>query len=68
MALVTDDLDAFLAQQRDGREVKRAIAVKMALKGYIYSAICAILNVTPSFVSDWKHACLSCGTDGLLLQ
>ena len=52
MAISTDDLDVFLAQKRDGREVKRAIAVKMALKGYLYSTICDILNVTPSFVSD----------------
>jgi putative transposase len=68
MAISTDDLDVFLAQKRDGREVKRAIAVKMALKGYLYSTICDILNVTPSFVSDWKQAYLATGTDGLLLQ
>ena len=68
MAVSTDDLDVFLAQTRDGREVKRAIAVKMALSGYLYSAICEIVGGTPSFVSEWKQAYLSHGIDGLRLH
>lgn len=68
MTVSTDDLDAFLTQTRDGREVKRAIAVKMALKGYLYSAICEIVGGTPSFVSEWKQAYLWHGIDGLRLH
>ena len=64
----TDDLDAFLAEKRDSREFKRALAVKMALKGYLYAVICDILNVQPSFVSEWKKAYLEHGVEGLLLK
>jgi len=63
-----DELDAFLAEKRDSREFKRAIAVKMALKGYLYTVICDILNVQPSFVSEWKKAYLEHGIAGLLLK
>ncbi len=68
MMINTDDLDAFLAEKRDSREYRRAIAVKMALRGYIYEAICDILNVQPSFVSAWKKMYLEHGIDGLLLK
>src|SRR5437764_3876083 len=63
-----DELDAFLAEKRDSREFKRAIAVKMALKGYLYAVICDILDVQPSFVSEWKKAYLEHGIAGLLLK
>jgi putative transposase len=68
MTINTDDLDAFIVEKRDSRELKRAIAVKMAIKGYRYEAICDILNVQPSFVSEWKQAYLEHGVDGLLLK
>lgn len=68
MTINTDDLDAFLTEKRDSREFKRAIAVKMALKGYLYEAICDILNVQPSFVSEWKKTYLEHGVEGLLLK
>ena len=64
----TDDIDAFLAEKRDSREFKRALAVKMALKGYLYAVICDILDVQPSFVSDWKKAYLEHGVAGLVLK
>jgi putative transposase len=63
-----DDLEAFLAQERDSREYKRAIAVKMALKGYLYDVICDILNVSPGFISQWKKVYTESGIDGLRLN
>ncbi len=42
-----EELETFLAEKRDVREYRRALAVKMALKGYAYDAICDILSVTP---------------------
>jgi putative transposase len=68
MMINTDDLDVFLAEKRDSREFKRVVAVKMALKGYLYEAICDILNVQPSFVSEWKKIYLEHGVEGLLLK
>src|SRR2546423_7338510 len=64
----SDDLEAFLAQERDSREYKRAIAVKMALKGYLYEVICDILNVSPGFISQWKKVYIELGIDGLRLN
>lgn len=68
MTINTDDLDIFLAEKRDSREYRRAIAVKMAVRGYLYEAICDILNVQPSFVSEWKKTYLEHGIDGLVLK
>jgi len=43
------------------REVKRALAVKMILFDFKTEDICALLNVSASFVSKWKiRAVISC--------
>ena len=36
----------FINSNGDSREMKRALAVKLALKGYVYRAIENILNVS----------------------
>jgi putative transposase len=61
-------LEAFLAEKRDAREYRRALAVKMALKGYAYGLICDILSVTPGFISQSKKAYAEHGISGLLLK
>src|SRR5690242_7203398 len=63
-----DDLEAFLTEERDARVYKRAIAVKMALNGYLYDIICDILHVSPGFISQWKKAYTESGIDGLRLN
>lgn len=63
-----EELDAFIGEKRDSREYRRAIAVKMALKGYEYDVICDILSVTPGFISQSKKAYIEQGTAGLLLK
>ncbi len=63
-----EELEAFLVEKRDAREYRRALAVKMALKGYVYDVICAILSVTPGFISQSKKAFSEHGTAGLVLK
>jgi putative transposase len=61
-------LDTFLAEKRDSREYRRGLAVKMAYKGYLYADICAILEVSPGFISQWKQAFETAGVAGLVLK
>ncbi len=50
-----NELINFIKTTRDSREVKRAIAVKLALEGYTYTKIKLILNVSLGFISKWKE-------------
>lgn len=68
MASIPADLTAFLAEKRDSREYRRALAVKLALQGYLYEAISTMLDVTPGFVSQSKKAYETHGTAGLTLK
>jgi len=68
MAAIPADLTAFLAEKRDSREYRRALAVKLALQGYLYEVISDMLDVTPGFVSQAKHAYETQGTAGLTLK
>lgn len=49
MSTLDDVIDA-----KDHLEMKRALAVKMILNGFKTEDICALLNVSDSFVSKWK--------------
>jgi transposase len=68
MASIPADLTAFLAEKRDSREYRRALAVKLALQGYLYQAISDMLDVTPGFVCQAKNAYETQGTAGLTLK
>jgi transposase len=68
MASIPADLTAFLAEKRDSREYRRALAVKLTLQGYLYEAISDMLDVTPGFVSQAKQAYEAQGTAGLMLK
>jgi transposase len=65
---IPDDLVAFLAEKRDSREYRRALAVKLALLGYTYDAISSMLDVSPGFISQVKKAYETEGTAGLSLK
>lgn len=65
---IPDDLALFLHEPRDSREYRRALAVKMALQGYMVEFIADILNVSPGFVSRAKKAYLTDGIPGLQLK
>lgn len=68
MLSIPTDLTDFLAEKRDSRDYRRALAVKLALLGYRYEAICEMLDVTLGFVSHAKKAYESHGTAGLTLK
>ena len=68
MPAIPDDLYAFLNENRDSREYRRALAVKLALQNYPYATICAMLDVTPGFISQVKAAYDATGVDGLRLK
>jgi putative transposase len=68
MISIPADLTAFLAEKRDSREYRRGLAVKLALLGYRYQAICEMLDVTLGFVSQSKKAYETQGTAGLMLK
>ncbi len=43
----------FIQSNPDPRELKRALAVQMVSKGYLYRQIAEILQVSDSFISKW---------------
>ncbi len=61
-------LNEFIKSRHNSRELKRAIAVKLALEKYPYLEIKSILNVSASFITKWKKAFLSQGIEALLLK
>ena len=52
----------------EGREIKRAIAVKMIILGFKTQDICDVLDVSDSFVSKWKTIYENEGAGGLRLR
>lgn len=62
-----EELLNFIDTARDARELKRALAVKLTLEGYVHAEIIKILNVTSGFISKWKQAFEAYGVDGIVL-
>lgn len=62
------ELDEWIKSNRDSRELKRALAVKLALQGWGYRAIAEILNVSKSFISKWVNRFLEGGIEELKLS
>jgi transposase len=62
------ELDDWLKSNPDARELKRALAVKLALQDWRYDAIASTLNVSKSFVSKWKKQFQEAGIKGLKLS
>jgi putative transposase len=54
--IAVEELKAFISAERDGRQVKKALAVKLIYQDYGYEAITAILDVSLGALSKWKHA------------
>jgi putative transposase len=57
-----------IIDSKEGRKVKRAVAVKMVLLGFKTQEICDVLAVSDSFVSKWKTIYENEGAKGLLLH
>jgi len=54
--IAVKELKAFIGAERDGRQVKKALAVKLIYQDYGYEAITAILDVSLGALSKWKQA------------
>ena len=63
----TAQLEDFIKSDIDARELKRAIAVRMALSGNIYHEISKILGVSKFFVGYWKKQFKTKGIAGIKL-
>ena len=46
------ELVEFIQSNPDSRRLKRALAVQMVLKGYLYRQIAEILQVSDSFIAQ----------------
>ena len=57
------ELDEWIKSNLDSRELKRALGVKLALKGWSYRAIAEALNVSTSYVSKWKKRLQEAGVE-----
>ncbi len=57
-----------MIEAKEGREIKRAVAVKMALQGFQTKDICELLAVSDAFVSKWKIIYQRQGAEGLRLH
>lgn len=63
-----EELAKFIQSNPDPRELKRAVAVQMAIQEYTYFAIRDVLHVSVGFISKWKQVFDQQGVSGLVLQ
>lgn len=63
-----EELKKFIQANPDPRELKRALAVKMAMENYPVSIIANVLGVSVGFVSKWKYIFAEQGIAGLSLK
>lgn len=63
-----EELNKFIQANPDPRELKRALAVKMAIENYPVSIIANVLGVSVGFVSKWKYIFAEQGIAGLSLK
>lgn len=63
-----EELNNFLTQTKDAREVKRALAVKLSLQKKSYQEVKEILQVSQGFISKWKKRAIFEGVKSLKIQ
>ena len=63
-----EELEDFIKKTKDGRELKRAVAVKMILQKKSYHDIKELKSVSHSFISKWNQRFLVEGIESLKLQ
>ncbi len=63
LAILTD----FIQSNSEARELKRAVAVKMALEGKPYSKITKLIGMHKSCITIWKQKFEAKGLDGIKL-
>ena len=62
-----DELNEFIQSNPDARELKRAIAIQMFLKGYKHREIQESLGVSSGFISKWNQVYEALSVAGLKL-
>lgn len=63
-----DELTEFIQSNPDPRELKRALAVQMAMQEYTYYEIRDVLGVSLGFISKWRQTYEQQGLTGLSLR
>ena len=63
-----EELDRLIESNPDPRELKRAIAVRMTLRGHPHREIMKILQVSSGFISKWKQVFIINGIEGIKLS
>jgi putative transposase len=58
------ELKTFINQERDARQVKKALAVKLLYQGHSHESVVRILDVSMGSVSNWKQAYETAGVGG----
>jgi len=62
-----EDLSSFIQSNPDARELKRAVAVQMFLKGFKHREIGESLGISSGFISQWTQRYEELGVSGLQL-
>ncbi len=62
------DLQAFIRGERDSRQVKKALAVKLLYQGHSYESVVDILDVAIGSISNWRKAYEDLGLAGFRPQ
>uniref|UniRef100_A0ACD5GQH6 IS630 family transposase n=4 Tax=Desertifilum tharense IPPAS B-1220 TaxID=1781255 RepID=A0ACD5GQH6_9CYAN len=62
-----EDLNSYIQSNPDSRELKRAVAVQMFLKGFKHREIGESLGVSSGFISKWTQRYEQSGVSGLKL-
>ncbi len=60
-------LTEFIQSNPSARELKRALAVKLALQGTLYAEITKLLGMHKSCITKWKQKFETAGLDGIKL-
>jgi putative transposase len=60
-------LESFIKSDLDARELRRAVAVKMAIEGHAYRFISQLLGVSTFSIGDWKKTFKTHGIAGIKL-
>lgn len=62
------ELQEFIVQNPNSREVRKGLAVKLVYQGYLYEEIQRILGVSLGSITGWKQIYKENGIDGLRLN
>ncbi len=62
------ELEEFIVQNLNAREVRKGLAIKLVYQGYLYEEIQRILGVSLGSITGWKQVYEENGIDGLKLN